>query len=153
MKLLLYSWKKVFRRKGLLNFKDSDGTTSRYTGSQASGLLPVSFSLGHTQSMQIPEELKTRSIDLAPLGLNELGWTKTDALELLTHLQHGFCIVLGGDVLSRTQDGWQHNYDNWHFNPDSSQSQERNSTLSINLAIDYIQKYQVGNFAFVLVLA
>ena len=103
--------------------------------------------------MQIPTELLPRAISLASIGCNELAWAKADALELLETLQANHHVVLGGDVLQEVDGKWQHNYDNWHFNPDPSHTHELNSVRSVSKARQYIQNYPVGPYLFVLVSA
>ena len=103
--------------------------------------------------MQIPIQFMPQAIDLAAIGCNEVGWSRADALDLLETLQAAHGVVLGGDVITEADGKWQHNYDNWFFNPDLSQSPEVNSVLSISKARQYIQNYPLGPYAFVLVLA
>ena len=103
--------------------------------------------------MQIPIQFMPRAIDLAAIGCNEFGLARADALALLETLQAAHGVVLGGDVIKESDGKWQHNYDNWFFNPDLAQAQEVNSIGSVSKAREYIQNYPQGPYAFVLVLA
>ena len=96
--------------------------------------------------MNIPPHLKEKEISLEHIGLSEVGWSKNDALSLLGHLETTGRFVLGGDVLALEVDYYQHNYDNWHFNYEDGDAKE-----SIEQAINYIDKYPVGDYVFVLV--
>ncbi|MBT3189330.1 MAG: hypothetical protein HN736_04265 [Anaerolineae bacterium] len=78
--------------------------------------------------------------------MSEVAWSKTDALDLLEHFKSAGHFVLGGDVLALETDCYQHNYDNWHFNYEDGHAQE-----SIEQAINYINNYPAGDYAFVLV--
>ena len=101
--------------------------------------------------MNIPDDLKSRAIELSPMGFNELAWERGDAIVLLNSLRGTNTIILGGDVLKRVENNWKHNYDNWHFDPSALNSLEKNSEDSITSAERYIQNYPKGSYAFVLV--
>ena len=97
--------------------------------------------------MQIPEDIKRKSVSLSYLGINEVAWKQNDALKLLKYLEKASIFVLGGDVLSPDGDKYTHNYDNWYF-----EEKEGNFKDSIAKAKDYIYSYPKGNYLFVIVI-
>ena len=103
--------------------------------------------------MQIPVSYRERVIDLAPLGCNEVAWLNADAIEFLKSLHSEIQIVLGGDVVQHLEGRWGHNGDSWHYESDTSRQPSWNSASSISKAIQYIENYPKGPYAFVLVLA
>ena len=66
--------------------------------------------------MDIPSSLKEKGISLDHIGLSEVAWLKSDALDLVEHLSISGSFILGGDVMVLEADGYRHNYDNWYFN-------------------------------------
>jgi hypothetical protein len=97
--------------------------------------------------MDIPEPLLKKAIPLKHIGLSEVAWLREDALSLLEHWEREGRFILGGDVLSLESDGFRHNYDNWYFNYEDGDAQQ-----SIEHTRQYIKKYPVGDYAFVLVV-
>ena len=89
-----------------------------------------------------------KEISLASIGLNEVAWTRNDALELLKHFEANGVFVSGGDLLSIGPAGFQHNYDNWYFD-----HKDGNARQSVEHTRSYINNYPVGDFVFVLVIS
>jgi len=54
-------------------------------------------------------------------------------------------IVLGGDVLIKSGNKYEHNYDSWYYNPDKNLSKKDNSSLSISKTIDYLNAYPASS--------
>ena len=67
-----------------------------------------------TNEQRIPKSLSSRAKSLAALGLDEAAWTRSDALELLSHLKGAQVAVLGGDVYTEGPGQLEPTYDNWY---------------------------------------
>lgn len=63
--------------------------------------------------MIIPEALKPKGISLQNIGVSDIAWLRSDALELLKAFENSSVAVLGGDVLKKEKDKYKYNYDNW----------------------------------------
>ena len=61
----------------------------------------------------VSEVLLARAKSLESLGLQEEGWTKGDALQLLAQLADKKVAVLGGDVYSTASGRLEPTYENW----------------------------------------
>ena len=96
--------------------------------------------------MEIPTELKGKDINLTHLGVNEVAWQRSDAIQLLDSFMSKSVFVLGGDVLSNQNDNYKHNYDNWYFEKEHGDEKE-----SILKAKEYISNYPEGDYVFVIV--
>jgi len=62
---------------------------------------------------QISEALTSRAKSLEALGLQELAWAKSDAMELLEQVAGKGVAVLGGDVYSGSSGVLKPAYENW----------------------------------------
>lgn len=96
--------------------------------------------------MDIPEQLKGNEINLSSSGLNDVAWKYEDALALIEHCEKNKTFILGGDVLAKKDNEYQHNYDNWYFN-----SNQGNYKDSVKKTKEYITNYPRGDYAFVFV--
>lgn len=96
--------------------------------------------------MLIPKELLGKEINLQPMGLNEVAWLYDDALKFISHCENNSIFILGGDVLSKDDKEYRHNYDNWSFEPEQGNYKD-----SIIKTKDYINNYPKGEYAFVFV--
>jgi len=96
--------------------------------------------------MHIPEQLKGKEISLSSMGLSEVAWKYEDAITLIEHCENNKIFILGGDVLAKYGDKYQHNYDNWHLDKDQGNYKD-----SIIKTKEYITNYPKGDYAFVFV--
>ena len=101
--------------------------------------------------LELPPQLASKAIDLTEIGLNELAWSREDALLILELFSEHSTVVLGGDVLKLRGSKYHFTYDNWHFDPIPIDPPAQNSKNSIQVASTYIEKYREGPFVFVLV--
>ena len=108
----------------------------------------IETTTGQRTDLDIPSNLKGKEILLEHIGIRNVAWLRNDALELIDYLSSKGSFILGGDVLTLTPDGYRHNYDNWYFN-----FEDGNANQSVEHAKNYINKYPIGNVAFVLIVA
>lgn len=72
----------------------------------------------------IPDTLLARAISLASAGIDGLGWTREDALQVLRYTRRAGLIVLGGDLWRHEADRWIPAYENWSCRLTSYESAE-----------------------------
>jgi hypothetical protein len=77
------------------------------------------------QTNIISKELQRRAIDLTPIGLQSVAWSLKDSIKLLEDLRQ--CIILGGDLYSRTSNGITPMAENWSYEPEGSLGDALNS--------------------------
>jgi len=93
-------------------------------------------------------------IALHEQGIHNWALKKEQALEAIKEIKEKKMIILGGDVLEKNKDAFDHNYDNWYYDPNVNISIEENSKQSINKTIDYLENYKtLDNTYFILVVS
>lgn len=104
----------------------------------------------------VPQQILQRGVSLDALGLDEVGWRKNDALEILQTLSVSNIAILGGDVYRRAADSWRATGDSWYCNHRPDESYERFALRSQEKAEEYIRAYSPDrsrNSLFVLVVS
>ena len=81
---------------------------------------------------------------LHDLGINEIAFSRKDALELLSSIKNEKLAILGGDVYVKMNGIIKPTYDNWYLNRDN-QTWNVYVDESINKAQDYISHYDPKN--------
>ena len=94
----------------------------------------------------IPEQLKGKEISLTSIGLSEVAWQFDDALLFINDCEKTSVFILGGDVLSKEENEYRHNYDNWYVDTKQSELED-----SVKKAREYVSNYPKGNYAFIFV--
>ena len=84
---------------------------------------------------------KTRGLSLHELGVAEVAFTRSDALDVLNCLNGSQAGVLGGDVLKVVNGKPQYTYDNWHVDRVPSEDISEFLRRSISETDKYIRNY------------
>ena len=108
--------------------------------------------------MKIQEEIlgafSSRGISLEPLGLEEVAWTMSDALEIVDLLAGKGVAVLGGDVYKESPDGLGPTYENWYCERSSGENSRAFAKRSREEAVTFLSSYpDPAKAKFVLVLS
>ena len=83
-------------------------------------------------------------------------WSRTDALEVLDALAGSSIAVLGGDVLSKRDDRFEHAYAYWHSDRREGEPAEEFVARSLAESRAYLSSYpdpDDGSIAYVLVFS
>lgn len=103
---------------------------------------------------EIPPALLSRAIDLSHLHVAEVAWLRKDAVEIVKKLQGRNIAILGGDVLRKTDDLFEYDYNNWFIDRKQNESSEAYAVRSLEHAEAYLRKFpdsDDGSVAYVLV--
>lgn len=103
---------------------------------------------------EIPDNLFNKSKSLTSLGVYSVCWSYADAIEVINFLYENNFAILGGDVISFSENKFKYTYDNWSVDRKKLETDkmylERSKNESLNYIEDYI--YQKGtDFYFVVV--
>jgi len=79
---------------------------------------------------------------LASFGVNSVGWSKSNALRVISHLAETDWAVLGGDVWHKSGDSLELSYDNWCSEPLQEEKKCEFIARSHSEAREYIENYQ-----------
>jgi len=90
---------------------------------------------------QVPEALSSRATSLESLGLQEVAWTKSDALELLAQLEGSAVAVLGGDVYSMSSGRLKPANENWSCERRSREGLQAYAERSQQVAVAFLRAY------------
>ena len=103
----------------------------------------------------LPSDLLARSHSLNPLGIDELAWSRRDALHVIRLACEAGIGVLGGDVYRQDSGRYVPIYDSWYCERGEEERPGEFCTRSFEKATDYIQSYPEsgGSILFTLVLA
>jgi hypothetical protein len=91
--------------------------------------------------MIIPETIKANAISLQNIGVNDVAWLRSDALELLKTLEGSAIAVLGGDVLKKVRENYKYNYDHWSSDIKPGEQWAAYAARSRKETQDYIESY------------
>ena len=106
-------------------------------------------------SSYFPEGLRDKAVSLEVIGLNEVAWPKTIAIEILERLQGTDAAALGGDVYRLKGSRPTPDYDNWYSERHPDETLESYTRRSREEALKYIRSYpdpEDGSVLYVLVL-
>lgn len=92
---------------------------------------------------KITEKLKNKVISLEGYDLNDLCWTKENAIQLIHSIMEDDIGIWGGDVYRMSQRP-EPLYDNWCFEIEGSESIKEFYKRSKIGSLDYIEKYPAG---------
>jgi hypothetical protein len=90
----------------------------------------------------LPELYEQKKIDLSGLGVRSFAWDRETILRFLSDQTCRDFVVLGGDVIEKTVNGYRHRNENWYIegrNPD--EPIELYADRSRKKAINYISAY------------
>jgi len=90
---------------------------------------------------KLPKALCSRAKSLESLGLQEVAWTKSDALELLAQLEGSAISVLGGDVYSTSSGRLKPAYENWFCERRSEEELQAYAERSQHVAVAFLRAY------------
>lgn len=85
--------------------------------------------------------IKEFGIPLHEQGINNWALSRDIALQAIQEVDEKGVIILGGDVLIKNGCNYEHNYDNWYYDPDKTLSKKENSALSIRKTKSYLENY------------
>ena len=103
---------------------------------------------------QILDAFSSRGRSLEPLGLQEIAWVKSDALEIVARLADKGVAVLGGDVYKEFPDGLRPTYENWYCERSSEEDFRAFTERSREKAVAFLRSYpDPAEAMFVLVLS
>ncbi len=83
--------------------------------------------------------------DLSPLGVNNVGYSRHEALNKLVALESQGIPILGGDVFILKGEKISLTYDNWYCNLKNEESKTDFVARSCKVAYDYIRNYKNAN--------
>jgi hypothetical protein len=89
----------------------------------------------------IPDSLSARAIPLTDIGINSVGWSRSDALEVLRAVSRGGVAVLGGDVLLFRRGILQSTVDSWHSDRRDDEPVASFVKRSIRESEEYLRAY------------
>jgi hypothetical protein len=92
----------------------------------------------------LKEKILKNSISLEKLGLCDLAWNKTDALEVIRSIEKDKIGILGGDVYRLNLSRVEPTYENWYCNPRERETEEEYYLRSKIKALQYIEEFQVN---------
>jgi hypothetical protein len=90
--------------------------------------------------VRIPAELMGRSEGLSSLGINEIAWSPSDAIEVLRLLDETDVAVLGGDVYRREGVEFEPTCENWYVDRGRCESIGEFAKRSREVARSFIGK-------------
>ncbi|MCB1067109.1 MAG: hypothetical protein KDK56_02880 [Simkania sp.] len=96
-------------------------------------------------NIKISEKIKNASVSLEKYGLNELAWTKENAINLINSILNDKIAILGGDVYLLASGNIEPLYDNWYCEKVSFETQNEYFLRSKLEALQYIKNYPVKN--------
>lgn len=91
----------------------------------------------------VPQMIYSKGIDLHDsVGVNEIAWYFSDALEVIQFLRLNNFVILGGDVYKMGKEGIEVTFDNWYFDKSCGENQLNESAEK---AKSYISNYHARN--------
>ena len=96
----------------------------------------------------LPDSVHRRARSLSSLGLEEVAWSKRDALVVLEEIDGLAVAVLGGDVYRISGEELVPTYDNWSCGRELDESAVEFADRSRRVAVGYIDSHSVGEEAF-----
>lgn len=94
-------------------------------------------------NQELIDKIILKSISLEEFCLNDLAWTKEDALNLIHSLLEDKIGILGGDVYKLTSNHIDFPGDNWACEPRQSESEEEFNLRSKLESLKYIENYHI----------
>jgi len=108
--------------------------------------------------IELPSEilppLRSKAIGLSHLHVAEVAWFRNDVLEIIRQLNDTGIAILGGDVLRKCGDKFEHDYSNWHVDRQPSESAKAYAERSREETTKYVRGFpdsENGSIAYVLV--
>jgi hypothetical protein len=95
-----------------------------------------------------------KAIGLSHLHVAQVAWFRNDVIEIIRQLKGTKIAILGGDVLQKRSDNFEHEYSSWHVDPLESESVEAYAERSLEETTAYIRGFpdpDDGSVAYVLV--
>lgn len=92
---------------------------------------------------KIAEKLRNNVISLEEYNLNDLCWTRENAIHLIHSIMEDDIGIWGGDVYRMSQHS-EPLYDNWHFEIEESESMKEFYKRSKIGSLEYIKNYPAG---------
>jgi hypothetical protein len=92
---------------------------------------------------EIKEKISEKSISLDQYGINDLAWSKKDAISLIGTIMKDKIGILGGDVYKLTSNRLEPLYDNWSCEPTNVEPEDEYYFRSKSESLSYIENYPV----------
>jgi len=89
-----------------------------------------------------PMHLINKGYSLVPIGVSEMVWKFTDAIEIINFLANQGYPILGGDVYLEKDNVFESTYDSWYLEKSESKNFAEESRKK---ALDYIYEYAKNN--------
>lgn len=108
----------------------------------------------------LPAELSSsvtlKAIGLEHLHVSEVAWLRPDVMEILRELEGTEVTILGGDVLKKCGDRFEHEYSNWSVTRRADETAGAYAERSRKETAEYVRAFPDpgdGSIAYVLVFA
>ena len=90
----------------------------------------------------IPKAMASRARSLAALGLDDVAWSREDAIELLAQFSGEPVAVLGGDVYIESAGHLKPAYENWYCERRPGETLQTYSQRSQQQALTFLRSYR-----------
>jgi len=94
---------------------------------------------------EIKQRILKNSISLKQYGLNELAWSKSEALQLITSLMNEHIGILGGDVYQISNKQLRPVYENWWCEQSEKETTSEYHLRSKIESKEYINDYPTNS--------
>jgi hypothetical protein len=105
------------------------------------------------KDLELPSAVLAQALPLSVIGLKEVAWPRSAALEILRLLRGKAVAVLSGDVVRLDSDRPRHAHENWHAEPAHAEPFVAYAQRSIEEAEAYITGDPEPSHYYILVLA
>jgi len=89
----------------------------------------------------LPDNLVRAAIIDQPEGCSHVSWGRLEAVQVVNALAGGLVAILGGDVLIRKGEHFEHSYDNWYSQRQPSESWADFVARSHREALEYVTRF------------
>lgn len=96
--------------------------------------------------MTIKKDEQTKSIDLAPMGVKSTAWHFTEALKKIKDYTKNDEVVLGGDLLKKTDNKIEYLYTSWSYDYNFKLTKKQNATNALKKFYDFITLCEKNKF-------
>jgi immunity protein 40 of polymorphic toxin system len=95
----------------------------------------------------IPKDMRKSELSLESIGVNDVAWSRKDAISIAWYIHNNNYAILGGDVLVIKNNKISYTYDNWSIDKkiNSNMIWQEIIDISLKITTQYILKYNEGN--------
>ena len=90
---------------------------------------------------QLSSRLRAAAIEHQPEGCDHVAWERPDALAVIDELAGSGVAILGGDVLCRVGETFEHSFDNWSVERHTGERWVEYAERSRSAARAYVSRY------------